>query len=72
MVLSFWVGLAGVGIALPLAWLLAELANWAGTRVRLAPDLVAGAAAVTMAMALLSGLVALRSLRLLQPAQLLR
>ena len=40
--------------------------------MRLASDLVAGAAAVTMAMALLSGLGALRSLRLLQHAQLLR
>ena len=63
---------AGVGMALPTAWLLAEFANRAGTRVRLAPDLVAGAAAVTMAMALLSGLAALRSLRLIEPVNLLR
>ena len=34
--------------------------------------LVAGAAALTMAMAVGAGLLALRSLRLLEPAQLLR
>jgi putative ABC transport system permease protein len=72
LVQSFWVGVAGVGLALPLAELLAAVANGLDTRVRLAWWLVAGAAAVTMAMALLSGLVALRSLRLLPPAQLLR
>jgi putative ABC transport system permease protein len=69
---SFWVGAAGIGLALPLSWLLAGVANWAGTRVLLEPWLVGGAAALTLAMALLSGLAALRSLRLLEPAQLLR
>jgi putative ABC transport system permease protein len=69
---SFWVGVAGVAVALPTAYLLAAAANWAGTRVRLDPWLVGAAAAVTLLMALGSGLAALRSLRLVEPAQLLR
>jgi putative ABC transport system permease protein len=69
---SFWVGVAGVGLTLPLALLLAAAGGGLGIQVRLDPRLVGGAAAVTMAMALLSGLVALRSLRQLQPVQLLR
>jgi putative ABC transport system permease protein len=66
------VGAAGVALAVPTAYLLAAAANAAGTRVHLGPRLVAAAAAVTLLMALVSGLTALRSLRLVEPAQLLR
>jgi putative ABC transport system permease protein len=69
---SFWVGAAGVALGLPTAYLLGAAANWAGTRVSLAPWLVAASAGVTLLMALAAGLTALRSLRLVEPAQLLR
>jgi putative ABC transport system permease protein len=69
---SFWVGLSGVGLALPVTLLLAEGSDYLGAKVLLPLPLLATAAAVTMAMALLSGLAALRSLRLVEPAVLLR
>jgi putative ABC transport system permease protein len=69
---SFWVGAAGVALAVPATYLLGAAADWAGTRVSLPPWLVAAAGAVTLLMALGSGLAALRSLRLIEPAQLLR
>jgi putative ABC transport system permease protein len=69
---SFWVGLAGVGIALPVVFFLAQGADALGAKVLLPPWLLGSAAAVTMSMALLSGLAALRSLRLVEPAALLR
>lgn len=69
---SFWVGVAGMTFAVPAVWGLAEAANALGAKVLLPPWLVGGAAAVTMTMALVSGLAALRSLRLIEPAVLLR
>jgi len=48
------------------------LAEAAGARVLLPVGLLAAAVVVTMVMALGSGLAALRSLRLIQPATLLR
>jgi putative ABC transport system permease protein len=69
---SFWVGLAGVGLALPVTFFLAQGADLLGAKVRLPFWLLGSAAALTMAMALLSGLAALRSLRLIEPAALLR
>jgi putative ABC transport system permease protein len=69
---SFWVGLLGVVLSLPVSFGLAEVAEWMGARVMLPAWLLAAAGMVTMAMALASGLAALRSLRLIEPAILLR
>jgi putative ABC transport system permease protein len=69
---SFWVGLAGIGLAVPAVFGLAKGAGLLGAKVLLPPGLLGLAGAVTMAMALLSGLAALRALRLVEPATLLR
>jgi len=69
---SFWIGLTGILIALPASFLFAELANWLGAKVILPFWLLSASAMVTMVMALGSGLAALRSLRLIEPALLLR
>lgn len=69
---AFWVGLAGVGLALPTVLALRSVANGLGAQVLLPYWLLGGAGAVTVVMALLSGLTSLRSLRLAEPAGLLR
>jgi putative ABC transport system permease protein len=69
---SFWVGIAGVCLAIPAAFALAQGAEALGARVMLPPWLLLLAVTVTMTMAMLSGLAALRSLRLIEPAVLLR
>jgi hypothetical protein len=51
---------------------LAWLADWLGVRVLLPYWLMGGAAVVTLVTAMISGLWALRSLRLAEPAMLLR
>jgi putative ABC transport system permease protein len=69
---SFWVGFIGVAVALPTVFCLAWGASLVGARVLLPAELLAGAGAVTLVMAMLAGLTALRSLRLVEPAILLR
>ena len=69
---SFWVGAAGLAIACPVALGLAEALNHLGVRVLLPAWLLGPSALLTLATVLLSGLFALRSLRLVQPAGLLR
>jgi putative ABC transport system permease protein len=69
---SFWVGIIGIVVALPLTLVLAQAATPLGVRVQLSPWLLIAAAAVTLATALLSGLSGLRPLRRLEPATLLR
>jgi putative ABC transport system permease protein len=69
---SFWVGLFGIALAMPVVFVLGACANFAGARVLLPLWLIVGGNALTMAMALLSGLTALRSLRLVEPIALLR
>jgi putative ABC transport system permease protein len=69
---AFWVGLTGIALALPIVYALREGADTLGAKILLPAWLLAGAAAVTMTMALGSGLAALRSLRLVEPATLLR
>lgn len=69
---AFWVGLTGITVALPVVYGLREGADSLGAKILLPAWLLAGAAAVTMTMALASGLAALRSLRLVEPATLLR
>jgi putative ABC transport system permease protein len=69
---SFWVGVAGVLISWPVIYSLAPLAQRLGARLYVPLWLLGFTAAVTLAMALLSGLIALRSLRMVEPAALLR
>ncbi|HJZ54275.1 MAG TPA: ABC transporter permease [Gemmataceae bacterium] len=69
---SFWVGLFGILVALPCAFLIAEVANEMGTAVRLHPLILAAAGGITMAMAVGSGLAALRSFQHVDPAHNIR
>ena len=69
---SFWVGLVGVLVGFLAVHGAKFAATWIGVSVLLPWLLQAGAAAITLLMALLSGLFALRSLRLVDPAVLLR
>ena len=69
---SFWVGVAGVVLALPTVVILGELGNQVGAKVQLPWWLLVFSVGLTMGMALLSGLAALRSLRLIEPVNLLR
>jgi putative ABC transport system permease protein len=69
---SFWIGLLGIGVALPVVWGLGHVAQSLGARILLSAWLIGCAVALTMAMALVSGLIALRSLRLVEPTTLLR
>jgi putative ABC transport system permease protein len=69
---SFWVGVAGVALALPTVFALARVGSEVGAKVLLPWELLTLAVSVTMVMAMLSGLAALRSLRLIEPVALLR
>jgi putative ABC transport system permease protein len=69
---SFWVGIFGVALGLPASYGLAYVANALTVTVDLPWWLQSLAAGVTLVMALGSGLLALRSLRLVEPALLLR
>src|SRR5436853_847011 len=51
---SFWIGVAGILLALPAVWGLASLADVLGAKVLLPSWLLGTAAVVTMVMALLS------------------
>jgi putative ABC transport system permease protein len=69
---SLWIGAAGVALALPVVFGLSGAALLIHTTVRLPAWLVLGTSALTLGMALLSGVWALRSLRQVEPATLLR
>jgi putative ABC transport system permease protein len=69
---SFWVGASGVLLSLPVMYGIAELGNEIGAKVLLRWFVILGAVSVTMVMALSSGILALRSLRQVEPATLLR
>lgn len=69
---SFWIGAAGLIIACPVTLGLSEALNLLGVRVLLPAWLMAPSAALTLVTVLLSGLLSLRSLSLVQPAELLR
>ncbi|MGL6073290.1 MAG: ABC transporter permease [Fimbriiglobus sp.] len=69
---SLWVGFFGILAAVPTTLLLAEAANLIGTTVRLHPLIVLASAAVTLLMALGSGLAALRSFQGVDPAHNIR
>ena len=69
---SLWVGLLGILLAVPVIFGMVWLFERLGSKVMLPPWLLAATVAVTLAMALLSGVIALRSLRLVEPTSLLR
>ena len=69
---SFWVGLIGVGLAYPVCQGLRYAALQVGADVDLRWEVLAGTAAVTTLMALSAGAYALRSVRTIQPMDLLR
>lgn len=69
---SFWVGLIGVLTAYPTVRVLAEGAQLLGVKVLLPWQLLVGSATITMVMAMLAGLFALRSVRQIEPMSLLR
>jgi putative ABC transport system permease protein len=69
---SFWVGAGGIVLALPAVFGLAAAGDAVGAKILLPPWLLGTGAALTMSMALFSGLAALRSLRLVEPITLLR
>jgi len=72
MVQSFWVGLFGILLAYPTVHGLAEMGRLAGVVIPLPWELLAIVAVVTLVMSLLAGLVALRSVRKIEPMSLLR
>jgi putative ABC transport system permease protein len=69
---SFWVTLAGLALALPLTLALARVARPMNVEVLLPLWLLAAVGGLTLAVGLLSGTGALRSLRQADPATLLR
>jgi putative ABC transport system permease protein len=69
---SFWVGCAGIGLAIIEAFAMVRIADALGIKVLVTPTLLAGGAAVTILMAFLSTLAALRAQRGIEPAELLR
>lgn len=69
---AFCVGVAGILMALPAVLILGRLAALGGAQVQLPSWLLAGSGAITLVIALLSGLWSQRSLRLAEPATLLR
>jgi ABC-type antimicrobial peptide transport system permease subunit len=69
---AFWVGVAGVVLALPVIFVVAAGANLLNVLVLLPIWLLAATVGVTLVMALASGLFALRLLRRIEPAILLR
>jgi putative ABC transport system permease protein len=69
---AFWVGVAGICLALPTAFALQKAAESVHVPLLLPWWLTGSAAAITLITALVAGLAALRSLRLVEPAVLLR
>jgi putative ABC transport system permease protein len=69
---SFWVGVVGIALAYPTVLALREGARELGVNVLLPMWLLAGAASITLLMALVAGLFALRSVRQIEPMSLLR
>jgi putative ABC transport system permease protein len=69
---SFWVGVIGIALAYPVCRLLRYGAMQVNADVDLRWEVLAGTAAVTIVMALLAGILALRSVRQIEPMSLLR
>lgn len=69
---SFWVGIAGLIVAYPATLGFKEGAALLNVKVLLSPELLIAAAGITMMMAMVAGMVALRSVTRLEPTTLLR
>ena len=69
---SLWVGFFGLLAATPVSFVTAESANLIGTQVTLHPAVVGLAVVLTLGMALVSGLAALRSFAHVDPAHNIR
>jgi putative ABC transport system permease protein len=69
---ALWVGVAGLALAGPTVFGLYQAARAGGVPLQLPAELLGAAAAVTLTVAMLSGIAALRSLRWIEPALLLR
>jgi putative ABC transport system permease protein len=69
---SLWVGIAGILLAVPVIVGLWQAADWLGVTVLLPPWLMAITVVVTLAMAMLSAIFALRLLWTVEPITLLR
>jgi putative ABC transport system permease protein len=69
---SFWVGVIGVAIAYPTCLGLQSAARQIGADVDLRWEVLAGTAVLTVGMSLIAGIVALRSVRQIEPMNLLR
>jgi putative ABC transport system permease protein len=69
---AFWIGVLGVSIAIPTVFALAELAIYVGVRPQLPLILLGGASGITLVMAIGAGVFALRSIRQIEPVNLLR
>jgi putative ABC transport system permease protein len=69
---SFWLGVGGIFMALPLTVALARIALAVQTHVVLSAPILSLTFALSLAMALLAGLSSLRPLRNIEPAKLLR
>lgn len=72
LVQSFWVGLFGVMVAYPCILGLVELGKFLDVTIPLPWELLTFAGGITLVMALFSGLIALRSVRTIEPMSLLR
>jgi putative ABC transport system permease protein len=69
---SFWVGIAGIAAAVPAILAVASIGSDLGAKVILPWWLWVGAVGITLCMAMVSGLFALRSLASMEPVTLLR
>jgi putative ABC transport system permease protein len=69
---SFWVGVIGVALAYPVCLGLRMVALQVGADVDLRWEVLLGTSIVTLGMALVAGLFALRSVRQIEPMSLLR
>lgn len=69
---SFWVGLFGIMVALPITILIAKIGDYVGTEVVLDTRVLIGAGVITMLMAIISGLLALKSFQNVDPAHNIR
>ncbi len=72
MLQSWWVGVLGVVLAYPACLGLQYVAAQFATEVDLRWQILAGTAVLTVSMALMAGLLALRSVRQIEPMSLLR
>lgn len=72
MELSFWVGIAGLGLTAGLTFLIKLAANAAGVPLTFQPQWIIGAGILLMIISLISGVFSLGVLKKSQPADLLR